>query len=112
VLEADAGRALGAEVQLAKERQRGTGVFVVLDRPVERADPTAGDRAAVVTRVRDAGHGELVAVALVGDGAAGGAVHDLIGVESLIPVDPQPPMGAGEDELCAARIVVVLDQLH
>jgi hypothetical protein len=88
VLDPDPGRAPGAEVQPAEEGQRGPRVVVVLDRPAQWAHPVAGDRAAVKAGAGSAGHGQAVAVAFVGDNAAGGEVHEFVRVEPLTTVDP------------------------
>src|ERR1700753_3098104 len=112
VLDAEAGRPPGAEVELVEQGQRGPGVVVVLDRPVQRAHPGTADRPAVEAGAGHAAYGQLVAVALVGHHAPGRPVDQFVRVELRTVVDPQPPGRADQDQLPAPGPVVLHAHLH
>ncbi len=104
VLQANGGRAIRAEVELAKQYDRAV-VAVMLERPVDRPHVPARQRPAAIARTCRSRYGELVAVVFVGDIPSRTQVKQFVRVEGLAQFDPQAPLGIGELELGATALV-------
>lgn len=101
-----------AEVKLPDEHECRAYLVIATDRPVQRAHRYARKGPSMEAGACGARHRKPIAVAFISDSPAGRQVDQLIGIELIAAIDPQPPVRTGEYEFSPTRAVVLLMQIR